>query len=67
MSAFAIGILYVYVMTPKPTVVYKYPSPFNVDTAVYKDLSGECYKFKAIKVDCSSVSPKLVLPQPVQK
>ena len=65
--AFAIGILYVYMMAPKPKVIYKYPTPYNVQSTTYKDLSGECFKYTATKVDCKSVDSKTLIDQPIQK
>lgn len=64
--AFALGIFYVYLTAPAPKIVFKYPTPFNTDT-VYTDLSGECYKFKANKVDCKSVPADKIVPQPIQR
>jgi hypothetical protein len=33
-------------------VIYKYPHPTTVDTLVYKDPNGACYKYKVEQVDC---------------
>ena len=35
--AFCIGIFVVYISTPEPKVIYKYPTPDNVDKNIYKD------------------------------
>ena len=44
--SFAVGILIVYLIVPKPKVVVKFPNPNNADTLTYKDSNGQCYKFK---------------------
>lgn len=50
---FILGMFYVYVDTPKPKMIIKYPTPYNVDKIVYKGLDEECYKFKAKEVKCT--------------
>lgn len=54
MIAFAFGIFWVYIITPPPDIVLKFPSPFNAGKVVYKDKSGSCYKYKSESVECSS-------------
>lgn len=49
----AIGLLFVYLSVPPPTVIYVYPTPDNVDDIEYKDKSGSCFKFDAQEVSCS--------------
>ena len=49
---FILGILYVYMDTPKERIVIKYPTPYNADKIVYKGLNGDCYKFKVNQVEC---------------
>lgn len=61
--AFAIGLLCVYVVTPPPKVVMKFPSPYNVDHTVYKDANDQCYKYKAEKSECPR-DKTLIKPQP---
>jgi hypothetical protein len=52
--AFAIGIFYIYVSTPKPKVVIKYPTPYNANRIVYKhNDTNTCYKYMAEEVKCS--------------
>ncbi len=48
----AIGLLYVYLSVPSPTVIYVYPTPDNIDNIEYKDKSGSCFKFDAQEVTC---------------
>ncbi len=51
--AFVIGIIYVYIDAPKARIVVKYPTPYNANKIVYKGLNEDCYKFKAIEVECT--------------
>lgn len=60
--SFGIGILYIYVLTPAPKVVLKFPSPYNAGKIVYKDKADECFVFDAVKVDCTKNARK----QPIQ-
>ena len=48
-----IGLLYVYLSVPSPTVIYVYPTPDNVNDIEYKDKSGSCFKFDPQEVTCS--------------
>ena len=60
--SFCIGIGYIYMTTPPPSIVMKFPSPNNTATLVYEDKSKNCYKYKHEEVDCNG---KNVLHQPV--
>ena len=46
-----IGFLIVYITTPIPDIVLKYPTPENSDRITYED-KGSCYKYKAKEVSC---------------
>ena len=35
--AFSIGMFYVYIASPKPKIVIKYPTPYNANKIVYKN------------------------------
>lgn len=50
--AFAIGMLIVYMTSPVPEVVYKYPTPENVGKVIYQDDSENCYKYDSEEIDC---------------
>lgn len=51
--SFSVGMLAVYVMADKPTVVRKYPTPWN-PSIVYKDETTEgCMTFSSQEVKCS--------------
>lgn len=47
-----IGIFYVYITTPQPIVVIKYPTPDNAGKIKYVDDAGVCYKYSLEPVSC---------------
>ena len=47
-----VGLFFVYVNQPPPTIIYVYPTPDNVDKIQYKDTIGNCYEFKHKEVKC---------------
>lgn len=47
-----VGLLYTYLYVPKPSIIIKYPTPFNSDTIKYVDDAGVCYKYKVEKTEC---------------
>lgn len=51
-GALFLGIFFSYITAPEPTVIIKYPTPYNFDKVTYKDKSGVCYKYKMNKVYC---------------
>ena len=57
--SFAIGLLLVYVFHPAPTVVVKFPSPYNAGKITYEDKHDSCYKYTANKVACPSDSKEI--------
>lgn len=60
-TAFAIGILYVYLAAPKKKLVIKYPTPFNATKTIYQTDDKVCYKYKVNEVKCNNNS----IPQPL--
>ena len=50
--ALFVGFFFVYIFTPPPKVVYKYPTPDNKEELVFKDKVNNCYKYKTTKVPC---------------
>jgi len=62
--AFAVGLLLCYITNPKPTVIVKFPSPYNAGQILYKDKSDSCYKYNASKVSCP-LDKDLIKPQPI--
>ena len=50
--SFCVGMFLVYISTPKPRIIIKYPTPQNAGKIIYKDNSGVCYKYLAKEVKC---------------
>ena len=50
--SFIIGLIVVYFITPLPTIVYKYPTPYNTENVVYENQNSVCYKYNVNKVNC---------------
>lgn len=49
-----IGFFLVYITSPKPKVIVKYPTVKNAGKILYEDDNGVCYKYRAIEVDCNN-------------
>ena len=64
LAAFAIGLLFCYLMAPTPQVVVKFPSPYNAGKVMYKDKAGECFMYKAKKEMCPR-DQGLIKAQPI--
>ena len=54
-----IGLLYVHYMKPEQKIVLKFPTPFNVDSLMYKDKVGTCYKYRMREVICPTDKSKI--------
>ena len=63
-TSLALGLLFVYVWTPPPKVVVKFPSPNNAGHVTYRDKNDGCFKYAAKRVRCPT-SGASVRPQPV--
>jgi hypothetical protein len=50
--AFAIGMFFVYISTPKQKVIIKYPTPYNSNKIIYKNENDICYKYDVEEVKC---------------
>jgi hypothetical protein len=61
----SIGLLFVYLSTPPPTVIYVYPTPENINNVEYKDKADNCYQFKSTEVSC--VNTEDIKTIPIQK
>lgn len=48
----AIGVFFVYLYQPTPTIIYVYPTPDNINKIQYKDEIDNCYEFKLKHVSC---------------
>ena len=62
----AIGLLFVYLSNPDPTIIFVYPTPDNVGRVEYKDKADNCFQFEAKEVECPS-NHSLIKTIPVQK
>jgi len=62
--SFAIGLLVVYIFHPAPSVVVKFPSPYNAGKITYEGKHDSCYVYQANKVDCPE-DKKTIKSQPL--
>lgn len=62
LGAFAIGILFVYLMAPSPSIIVKFPTPFNAGKVTYQDTVDTCYQYSVEKITCPASG---ALPQPI--
>ena len=65
-TSLSIGLLYVYLFNPDPTVIYVYPTPDNVGQVEYKDKANNCFQFEANEISCPKDKSK-IKTIPVQK
>jgi hypothetical protein len=47
-----VGLFLVYIITPTPELIIKYPTPENAKELVFEDDSQNCYKFYTQEVPC---------------
>lgn len=62
----AVGIFLVYIIQPKSTIIYVYPTPDNIDKIQYKDKIGNCFEFMSKEVTCPK-NPEEIHSIPVQE
>ena len=63
--SFAVGLFIVYIFSPPPEVVVKFPSPFNAGKIEYKtDDPNTCFVYRADSVACPR-EKELIKPQPL--
>lgn len=63
--AFAIGMFFIYIVTPPPEIIVKFPTPWNAGKIVYKtDDNKSCFVYRAKKTSCP-MDPDIILPQPL--
>jgi hypothetical protein len=55
----AVGIFFVYINQPSPTIIYVYPTPNNIDKIQYKDKGGNCFEFNSKEVTCPKNSSEI--------
>lgn len=61
----AIGLFFVYINQPPPTIIYVYPTPSNIDKIQYKDKVGNCFEFDTSGVRCPSEAKDVTIA-PIQ-
>jgi len=61
-----IVIFFVYIITPPPKVIVKYPTPENSGRIVYKDEAHNCFKIISKEVNCPK-NKKDIKSIPVQE
>lgn len=62
--ALGIGMFFVYITHPEPTIIIKHPTPDNAGKIIYQDKSDSCYKYKATEVKCPD-DPELISEHPL--
>ena len=60
-----IGFFFVYILTPTPDIILKYPTPENSGKIIYKDKADVCYKYEAKEVTCPA-DKSLIVDQKIQ-
>ena len=63
--SFILGLIYVYLSNPEPTIIYVYPTPNNLNKVEYKDKADNCFQFNALEVNCPK-NKKLIQNIPIQ-
>ena len=65
-AALAFGLLFCYIMSPKPTVIVKFPTPYNAGEVTYVDPEDAetCYKYSAENVTCPFDKTKIRMQPP---
>lgn len=59
LGAFIVTIFMIYLTTPMPKFIFKYPTPHTADKLIYQRHGGDCYKYKPNVVPCPS-NPKVM-------
>jgi hypothetical protein len=57
--AFGLGLFFVYSFGDVPKIVFKYPTPDNIDETQYKDSANNCYKYEANEIKCPKNKKKI--------
>ncbi|XWV24831.1 hypothetical protein QJ856_gp0952 [Tupanvirus deep ocean] len=47
-----LGFFIIYITTPPPRIVLKYPTMDNIQNTTYVDDKGQCYKYYAVEIQC---------------
>ena len=49
-----LGFFIIYITTPAPKVILKYPTIDNIQNTTYVDSKGNCYKYYAKEIACNT-------------
>lgn len=60
------GLFLVYITSPRPDIIYVYPTPDNLEKLQYKDKAGNCFSFNSREVSCPTDKSK-IRKYPVQE
>lgn len=63
--AFGAGLLLTYSVVPAPSVVVKFPNPYNAGKVTYRAEDNNCYKYTSEEVACPLNDPDRVRMQPI--
>ncbi|MDA9630003.1 hypothetical protein N9S60_00450 [bacterium] len=58
-ASLSFGLFLVYITSPRPDIIYVYPTPDNLDKIQYKDHADNCFGFKANEVSCPADQKKI--------
>jgi hypothetical protein len=61
--SFCIGLFFVYIFSPEPDIIFKYPTPENAHKLVFTDDADNCYKYVSNEVQCTDDAKDI----PIQK
>lgn len=50
-----LGFLIIYLTTPDPQVILKYPTIENINSTTYVDEKGQCYKYYTKQIQCPNL------------
>jgi len=63
--SFSLGMIYCYYKKPPKRIVYRHPTPNNINSTIYQKNSSDCYKFNMEEVNCPE-NKNLISDIPVQ-
>ena len=46
------GFILVYLTSPKPKIIFKYPTLDNISNMKFIDENNVCYKYKPVEIKC---------------
>lgn len=55
----SLGLFFVYITNTPKDIIYVYPTPDNADKIQYKDRTGNCFKYEAVKTKCPKDRSKI--------